>query len=150
MEQLVSHRPPIPEAQLRRLQPPAAPAQCAACEAETRTEIALDQPCASRLRRIAQSEAWPQTFGRPSDGNDGRNHCAGGDRQSRIAPKRDQDAGGHAAAGQNTGNANSSARSAKAQLRREENRAMPTALASPCTNPRHRRVGAGSEVNFLG
>src|SRR5260370_878643 len=52
--------------------------------------------------------------------NDGRNNYADGDRQSCVAPKRDQHAGGHARSRPEPANAVRFGEQRKAQLRREE------------------------------
>ena len=100
VEHLVSHRPADARGGCRD--------DCGRCqsqhivgpvEAERSTEIALDQPCGQQgFARIAESEGSgaPEVPVARNIGNDGRNNHATGDRQSCVAPERDQHAGGHA------------------------------------------------------
>jgi len=81
--------------------------------------MALDQPCGKHgFARITQSEG----DGAPGVpivhqiGRYGRNHRADDDRQSRVAPKRDQDARGYARSRPEQGNITRFGENLKAQL----------------------------------
>jgi len=69
--------------------------------------------------------------------------------QSRIAPKSDQEAGGHAGSRPEYGNAVWFGEKRKAQLRREEIGDADRKGEPDRTNARQRRVGAGFVMNFL-
>jgi hypothetical protein len=122
-------------------------------EAERETEIALDQPCRKQsFARIGESEksGAPDVPVAHQIGNDSRDNHGCGDRQSCVAPKRDQHAGGQTGSRPEQGNAIGFGEQRKAQLRCEEIGNANRDGEPDRSNPRQRRVGAPCAANFLG